>query len=476
MSGLADGESVDILTEFAYIGDIGQSEVNSYSITAIATESSTWTDNYKLRGETRSYAILPAGMTNAVLVTVEWENTNFEFNDAVQHPTAKVKNYLSGEEITDITITYGGDYYTSKYAGEYECSVSVSSPYFVLEGGKCKYTITPDENGNGLAPTDPDDTDSDTDFTNVAEFVKKWWQVVASGISIVLILIFTSKGISYASKRKENKRIVESKYKTFYAATGLFGLSMTNWTIIASVLMGVAVLSFVFMLIEKRGYKKSLRELDDAKDEFERGENKRRDEEMKMMFMHMMGGQNMQGGQGQPQGFAYAQQGLGAEEIRGIVSETMTALLPGMQQMLPQQASTNDELVHKLIEQNEKLMQKLSKQQPNEKIIEREVATTIASDETIKQMLKTQENLMRNQDKLMEKILELSANKSVETQVVEKVVEKPVEKIVEKEVRVEVPVEVEKIVEKEVPVEVEKVVEKIVEIPAEKPVSKPRVT
>ena len=254
--------------------------------------------------------------------------------------------------------------------------------------------------------------------------------------------------------------------------------------------MGLAVLSFVFMLIEKKGYKKSLRNLDEAKDEFERNqrdiENKKKEEEkeeMKMMFMHMMGGASgMNSGMGQAQGFAYApQQGLGAEEIRGIVSETMTAMLPGMQQMLPQQASTNDELVQKLIEQNEKnekriekLIDKLSLQS-NEKIIEREVATTIASDDTIRRILD-------NQDKLMEKILELSTNKPVETQVIEKIVEKPiekivevpveVEKIVEKEVVKEVPVEVEKIVEKEVvkevkvevPVEVEKIVEKEVPI------------
>ena len=171
----------------------------------------------------------------------------------------------------------------------------------------------------------------------------------------------------------------------------------------------------------------------------------------------------------------------------------MTAMLPGMQQMLPQQASTNDELVQKLIEQNEKnekriekLIDKLSLQS-NEKIIEREVATTIASDDTIRRILD-------NQDKLMEKILELSTNKPVETQVIEKIVEKPiekivevpveVEKIVEKEVVKEVPIEVEKIVEKEVPVEkivevpieVEKVVEKIVEIPATKPAPKAKTT
>ncbi|MDE6870109.1 MAG: hypothetical protein K2J75_05215, partial [Clostridia bacterium] len=226
--------------------------------------------------------------------------------------------------------------------------------------------------------------------------------------------------------------------------------------------------------------------------------------------------------QGMPQGGYVVQQGLGIEDMRGLISETVSALLPGMQQMLPQQASgANDEIVQKLIEQNEKLVEKttkneeamqklikkVSEQQPA--IVEREVAASVSDevfnklantlqssaninesaleklldklqpverdDETIKQLLK-------NQELLMAKILELSNNSNFQPQVVEKVIEKevPVEKIVEKVV--EVPVEVEKIVEKEVPVEVEKIVEKevvkevpvekIVEVPVEKVVEK----
>ncbi|MDE7078760.1 MAG: hypothetical protein K2O95_01420 [Clostridia bacterium] len=533
LDGLVNGERVDITTEFAYIGDLDKTEVNTYSVTAVATEFSTWTANYKLSGEKRSYIILPAGVTNAVLVTVEWENTTFTFNDTVQHPTAVVKD-MSGNVLTDVKLTFNEVYHTSKYVGEYTCTVSAEMPYFILEGGECKYTITLDGNGNGAQPQQPGEN-GDQDFDKVKEFVQKWWQVIASAVSIVVIVLCLSKGIGYANKKKENKRTIEGKYSTFYAVTGtgLFGLSMKNWTIIACIMLGVAALSFVFMLLEKREFKKSQRELEDAKEEYERNqrdmENKRRDEDMKMMFMHMMGGNaNMNGNMGQGQGgYVYAQQGIGAEEIRGIISETVTALLPGMQQMLPQQASTNDELMQKLIEQNahneeviEKLMNKISEQppvqivereaaasketdeiikklvdgqdmlmkkmseQPVERLIEREVATASVDDETIKQM-------MRNQEKLMEKILELSANQSAEKQIVEvpvekiveKIVEVPVEKIVEKEVKVEVPVEVEKIVEKEVvkevkvevPIEVEKVVEKIVEIPTQKPASKAKV-
>ena len=339
----------------------------------------------------------------------------------------------------------------------------------------------PDDPNTPVNPDNPDGDNDDkgvVDFEKIGQILKEWWQIIASGVSIVLIIIFTAKGIGYASKRKENKRIVESKYKTYYATggTGLFGLSMTNWTIIASVLMGLAVLSFVFMLIEKRGYKKSLRNLDEAKDEFERNqrdiENKKKEEEkeeMKMMFMHMMGGASgMNGGMGQAQGFAYApQQGLGAEEIRGIVSETMTAMLPNMQQYLPQQASTNDELVQKLIEQNEKLMQKLSAQQPIERVIEKEVASATVNDEAIKSLIEGQKAIMEklSNSQYQPQIVEVPVEKIVEVPVE---VEKIVEKEVVKEVKVEVPVE--KIVE--VPVEVEKVVEKIVEIPAVKPASK----
>ncbi|MDE6605399.1 MAG: hypothetical protein K2K85_05170, partial [Clostridia bacterium] len=247
-----------------------------------------------------------------------------------------------------------------------------------------------------------------------------------------------------------------------------------------------------FMIIEKMLNDRAQEALEDAKDEYERNkadvedrkreeEARKRDENMQMMFMSMMGGNaggNM--GQGMPQGgYAYAQPGISVEEMRGLISETVTAMLPGMQQMLPQQASTNDELVQKLLEKtekNEETMQKLMKkiaEQSSEKVIAKEVAVANANDETIKQML-------HNQELLMQKILELSA--SAQTQViekevpvekiVEKVVEVPVEveKIVEKEVKVEVPVEVEKIVEKEVVKEVP--VEKIVEVPVEKVVEK----
>ncbi|MDE6758845.1 MAG: hypothetical protein K2J89_06180, partial [Clostridia bacterium] len=245
---------------------------------------------------------------------------------------------------------------------------------------------------------------------------------------------------------------------------------------------------------------------------------------------HMMGGNS--NGNGQQGGYAYAGQGLGAEEMKGMITEVVTALLPGMQQMLPQQASNNDELVEKLLaktEKNEETIQKLMKkiaEQPTERVVEREVAATNVSDEvleklasklqpvanddeTLKNLIEGQKAIMQrlaeqpliqgandetilkvvnhseqndetikrildNQERLMEKILELSANQpSGEAQVIEKIVEKEVPVEVEKVIEKVVEVPVEKIVEKEVPVE--KIVEKEVvkEVPVEKIVEVP---
>ena len=102
----------------------------------------------------------------------------------------------------------------------------------------------------GNKPSDPDgdkDGEGNTSFDKVLKVIKEWWQVVASGISIVLIIAFFGKGLDYASKRKKAKKTIEKKYSSYYA-TGLFGLSMTKWTIIASVLMGAAVLALIFMI------------------------------------------------------------------------------------------------------------------------------------------------------------------------------------------------------------------------------------
>ncbi|MDE6276200.1 MAG: hypothetical protein K2M75_06670, partial [Clostridia bacterium] len=361
------------------------------------------------------------------------------------------------------------------------------------------------------------------------EIIKQWWQVVASVISIILIVIFVSKGIGYAGKCKRAKKTTK-KFENYYAAaaTGLFGLAMTTWTAIACVLMVLAVLSLVFMLIEKNLFNKAEEALEDAKTDYERNkdskrreyddsrrdddyrrrdeedrrreedyrrreeeyrrreeEMRQRDDDIKMLLMRMMGG-NPNGG---AQEMYMGGQGIGMEDIRGIISDTVTALIPGMQQALPQQASRSDELVEKLIEQNEMLMQQLAEQKNSERVVEREVAATSGlNEEMLKELIdqnnKNIQDMMEKNDerieKLMDKVLELSANQPQQQaqviekevpveRVVEKVVEVPVEKVVEKEVVKEVPVE--KIVEREVIKEV-----KVKAEPKPKKEAQPRLT
>ncbi|MDE7349294.1 MAG: hypothetical protein K2N53_06490, partial [Clostridia bacterium] len=223
-------------------------------------------------------------------------------------------------------------------------------------------------------------------------------------------------------------------------------------------LIGLAVVSFVMMLIAKsrcnkaeENYEDSLADYEEKKRQEEKEEARQRDENMRMMFMGM--GNNGGMAQGMPQGGYVVQQGLGIDDMRGLISETVTALLPGMQQLLPQQASSNDELVQKLLEKttkNEEAMQKLIKKVTDQP--EKETAATKADDETLK-------CLIEGQRAIIQQLLEMSANQNAQPQIVEKLVEVPVEveKVVEKEVVKEVPVE--KIVE----VPVEKVVEKVVE-------------
>ncbi|MDE6474952.1 MAG: hypothetical protein K2L70_07630, partial [Clostridia bacterium] len=358
------------------------------------------------------------------------------------------------------------------------------------------------------------------------------WQLIASVISIILTIIFLSKTASYDSKRKKFKKKADKLDTSMYAGGAFLGVAMSIWTAIACVLIGLAVVSLVMMLIAKsrcnkaeENYEDCLAEHEEKKKQEEKEEARQRDENMRMMFMGMMGGNSGGSGgmaQGMPQGgYMGGGFGIGADDIRGIISDTVTALLPGMQQLLPQQASTNDELVQKLIDQNEKLMEKSQKnedkmrdlikkmsEQPAERIVEKEVVASTVNDEAIQRLMERSERNDERITALIEKMLELSVSPKGEPQVVEKVIEKEVpvekivekvvevpvevekivevpvevEKVVEKEVKVEVPVEVEKIVEKEVkvevPVEVEKIVEKevpvekIVEVPVEKIVEK----
>ncbi|MDE7328821.1 MAG: hypothetical protein K2N57_03670, partial [Clostridia bacterium] len=408
-------------------------------------------------------------------------------------------------------------------AGAVVDSIKVILP----DGAGDKYVIV-DKNGEEVDLSKPlNPYGEPTTKDKILDFLNQWWQVIVSGISILLIIIFVCKGASYAKERKKIKKTIEKKYSGVYAlyiaGTGLFNLTYKIWTIIAFTLLGVAVLALAFMILQKSALNKAKEELDDAKEDFARNkeeyayrrkedDNNRRDEEyrrqneeMKMMFMSMMGGANGNATGGTQ--FAAGSNNIiiDAEHIKTMITETVAALLPSVQALLPQQASSNDEVVKLLAEElkenkeenrrNDEAIQQMMKSQEalmrnQEKLIERllereQTPTIIQSNDNaaMEQFAKNQEMLVKQIKDLSErpveqKIVEVPIEKIVEKKVevpvekvVEKIVEKPVEKIVEK--KVEVPVE--KIVEKEVRVEVpvEKIVEKIVEKPVEKIVKVP---
>ncbi|MDE5549463.1 MAG: hypothetical protein K2J13_04345, partial [Clostridia bacterium] len=205
---------------------------------------------------------------------------------------------------------------------------------------------------------EPEQPATGFDFSKIIEMLKAYWQPILCVICLIMIIIFMSKGMGYAGKRKKIKKTIDKKYSTAYYAVGgvgLFNLPYNTWTLIACIVAGVTVLAFIYMLLEKRMLGKAEEELDEAREEFERNkdENKdrHRDDQLQMMLMSMLGG-NANGNGNGGQSFAYVPQGLGADDIRGIVADTMNNMLPNVTQYLPQEASHNDELIQQLIDQN----------------------------------------------------------------------------------------------------------------------------
>ena len=373
---------------------VGEDGVPSLSVRGNSEITFTYT-YYDEDGNVLTPAEIADGLECAKVVA-KLNNNNYAMVDAANKVVAEVKYLPKGEEPDEPN------------GGTPSGNPSGENPSGSMPGNS-------DGNNNGGSGT----------LDEIIEKLKDvpLWQLITSIISLILIIVFVSKGAGYLSKSKQDKKMAESKYKTYYAGAFL-GLSLGGWTATACVLVVLAAASLIFMILAKSKYNKSQVYAEGLREEYERNkkeeekqEARQRDENMRMMFMGMMGGSAGGNGGGY---------GIGADEIRVIISETVNALLPSVQQMLPQQAGMSEETMQKMLDQNDDKMEKLMKQ----------------NDERV--------------EKLMDKIMELTANQG-EVQVVEKVVEVPVEKIVEKvvEVPVEKVVEVEKIVEKEVAAAVE---------------------
>ncbi|MDE6614095.1 MAG: hypothetical protein K2K24_01155, partial [Clostridia bacterium] len=184
------------------------------------------------------------------------------------------------------------------------------------------FTITASNSGGSLGGV------NGFDFSKILDALKNNWQPILAAVSLLFTIIFMGKGIGYAGKRKKVKKTIDKRYTAYYAISGvgLFGLPNTTWTVIACIMAGVAILAFIFMLLQKRMYNKALEDMEDAKEEYTRN----REESNFMRYAN--GGMNGGMGMGQ-QGVVYTQQPQFAlEDMRGMINEAMSNMLPTVQQ------------------------------------------------------------------------------------------------------------------------------------------------
>ncbi|MCI8421894.1 MAG: hypothetical protein HFE34_06350, partial [Clostridia bacterium] len=339
--------------------------------------SSALYKNYQFDGASNEWSFVVVPQAGMEILTIEWSDTEVLYDGEKHIPTYVVKD-RNGNVVENATqILNFSNYEKKTEIATYTIKVTVkeSDRYFIRSGAICKFKIVEELGDEPPAededPTTPPSGNGGSGIGSIEDIIKYFkeyplWQIIASVISIILIMIFLTKTAGYESRRREAKRLTKEKYASYYSGV-VWGMAMTAWTAIACTLMGLAVVTFVVMLVTKSRCKKAEREMENAKEEYldnkAEEERKRRDEDMQMMFMRMMGAQgaNMGASSGVGQGGYTIQQGIGVDEMRGLISETVTAMLPGVQQLLPHQASTNDELVQKLIDQNEKLMEKSKK-------------------------------------------------------------------------------------------------------------------
>ncbi|MDE5654649.1 MAG: hypothetical protein K2I46_03475, partial [Clostridia bacterium] len=313
-SGLASGDSVDYAKDFTYkiydeegnaLSESEVSEVGSYKIVASINASSDLYKNYQFDGASNEWYFVVVPQAGMEVLTIEWSDTEFLYDKEKHIPTYVVKdrngNVLDNASVKQI-LTFD-NYEEKTEIATYTIKVTVkdSDRYFIRSGAICKFKIV-EELGDeppaeGEEPVTPPSGETPGGSGTLDELLKQFkeflhWQLIVSPICILLIVIFAGKGASYLSKSKQNRKMAESRYKTYYAWTAL-GLASASWTVIACVLIGLAVLSFVFMLIAKSKFNKSLIYAENLREEYERNKEeiaeRKREEEKENMRMMLMG-------------------------------------------------------------------------------------------------------------------------------------------------------------------------------------------
>ncbi len=337
-----DKNAVDYINDIQYTGDIAPTDVGNYSITVIIKSGVGWAKNYEL-DETKSWTFVIVPESGLDILTIEWDsNILFKFNGEVQRPVYKIMSRM-GNDVTDAMrdyIQWNDEALKSKWAGDYTATVSLNaagqSKYFLSGKTSCVYTIALNDNGEGANPENPGNNGGgDNPITGTVEL--PLWQLIVGGVSAILFLICTARSFGeygkYKAAKREAKELAAMSYSVTYGfaplpllAIAFLGASETVWTAIACSALGLFLLSFAAMLL--LGKKRKAAELvvrrekariEEEKEYARQEEQQRRDNEFKMMFAAMQ--QNYQ----QPQ--------MQYDDMRSLLAETVSALLPAMSQM-----------------------------------------------------------------------------------------------------------------------------------------------
>ena len=237
----------------------------------------------------------------------------------------------------------------TSWASNYDWSEDLGKGYRIIEAGadpddpnnpivpdvSADDPFNPDGNGGGTIKPDPDGNKGNPLPENLP-----LWQLIVGGVSVVLILLFSTKIAQVRGRTKKAKAATAYSFGGIGALLAMdgawLGLPQIGWTAIALALVGIAALLFILYLILNKkclaaeavaaeAEKRRQAEREEAKEE----ERRRRDEEFKLMMASMMNGQ-----QSQPFG------GDIKELVGEVVASAMQALpAPSaeMQQMLEQQ-------------------------------------------------------------------------------------------------------------------------------------------
>ncbi|MDE6411347.1 MAG: hypothetical protein K2L02_02280 [Clostridia bacterium] len=301
-------------------------------------------DNDEVETEWKQFVITQSDIDNGSVIDPndpEGNKQYVEFSLASTSGTKgtapQIKNNAELSVGTDYVIEYfkdGEPASAFSSAGKYQIKITLigdkADNYILINGGNLEYTIVEGE-GDGSGTTTPTNGEGNnpSDWT-----IESILPIILSGISLVLIVVFTVMTLNNASAAKEarekTKKLAVISYSVSPASLlMLFGLSYTNWWIVAGVLMGLALLMGIVAFMFKSKKKKAFAMLEEEQEriaeekELARLDKEEQDKrEMRMMIASMQNAQQPQ----QQQLFDY-------DMLQNMISSSIQALLPGLQQL-----------------------------------------------------------------------------------------------------------------------------------------------